>query len=77
MKDEAGVGLLEIKTVAIMGDDNICLVIQGVKAFNQRAVILSIPLKDLEIGESSSRNLFITEPLVSEAENIPARLNIN
>ena len=77
MLDESGVGLLKVEFVPVMGDNYIRLIVQLPQFTYKETIVLPVPFKSLVIGKGASMHLAVTEPFISEAENIPRRLNVD
>lgn len=71
MKDEASRRLSVVELIAVVGDNNVSLVIERMEGADKSGVVLTIPLETLEIWKCDGSYRAIAKPLISEAENIP------
>src|SRR5262245_54615928 len=74
VSDEAGVGLLAVKPLAVVGDYQIGFRDEGVHFPAQPVVVLGVLL--FVVGDRSGMYLLLTLPLVGEGQQIPRLLNV-
>src|SRR5438874_3648897 len=71
MNQESGIGLSDVKSIGIMGNDYISLIQELPKFAYQFSVILLIGLIGIEVRECLDLNILVTQPFEGHRQDEP------